>query len=154
MTTALPRPSLRIVRATDTPGRPSEVEQRRTLSNDELAVQLPSVLRGEADAGRLCNRALVVGDLSLDPTTGEVSRSGVRIELTGNEFEVLRYLMRHPEQALSREQIMANAWSYHFGGRSGVVDLYIHFLRKKIDAGRPPMIQTVDGSGYLLQPAY
>ena len=150
MTTALPRRPFHLVRSTDT--RPGDRRQR-ALSNGELVARLPGVLRGGVDVSGLCNQVLVVGDLALDRTTAEVSRSGIRIELTGNEFELLFYLMLHPSQAVSRERILVDAWTYDFGGRTGVVDLYIHFLRKKIDAGRLPMIHTVAGIGYRLSEA-
>jgi two-component system response regulator TrcR len=72
--------------------------------------------------------------------------------LTSTEFELLRYLMRNPQRALSREEVLQRVWNYDFGGKSSVVDLYISYLRKKIDAGREPMIHTVRGIGYMLRP--
>ena len=75
------------------------------------------------------------------------------VELTATEFELLRYLMRNPRRVLSKAQILDRVWSYDFGGQSNVVELYISYLRKKIDAGRAPMIHTVRGAGYVLKPA-
>jgi two-component system OmpR family response regulator len=69
------------------------------------------------------------------------------------EFELLRYLMRNPRRVLSKAQILDRVWSYDFGGRANVVELYISYLRRKIDAGRPPMIHTRRGAGYLIKPA-
>jgi two-component system response regulator TrcR len=81
-----------------------------------------------------------------------VIRGADRIELTATEFELLRYLMRNPRRALSREEILEHVWNYSFGGRTSIVDLYISYLRKKVDAGREPMIHTVRGVGYQLRP--
>ena len=72
--------------------------------------------------------------------------------MTVTEFELLRYLMRNPRRAISRTEILDRVWNYGFGGRSSVVDLYISYLRRKIDAGREPMIHTVRGVGYMLRP--
>ncbi|MCM2579163.1 response regulator transcription factor [Streptomyces sp. MTZ3.1] len=95
---------------------------------------------------------LVVGDLVMDEEAREVSRAGTVVELSRTEFELLRYLMRNPRRVLSKGQILDRVWSYDFGGRAHVVELYISYLRKKIDAGRPPMIHTVRGVGYVLKP--
>lgn len=129
------------------------VQTERALTNDEVFARLHDILRGQADVTPLVYRKLQVGDLHLDLATREVSRGGKPIELTGAEFELLRYLMRHFGQARSREEIRAAVWRYDFGGRSSVVDLYMHFLRKKIDAGRPPMVHEVGELGYLLSDA-
>jgi two-component system response regulator TrcR len=72
--------------------------------------------------------------------------------LTPAEFELLRLLMRNPRKALSRNEVLRRVWDYDFGGRSSIVDLYISYLRRKIDAGREPMIHTVRGVGYMLRP--
>jgi two-component system OmpR family response regulator len=96
---------------------------------------------------------LVVGDLILDEDSHEVSRAGELINLTATEFELLRYLMRNPRRVLSKAQILDRVWNYDFGGQANVVELYISYLRKKIDAGREPMIHTMRGVGYVLKPA-
>ena len=96
---------------------------------------------------------LTVGDLSLDEDTYEVRRADTVIELTATEFELLRYLMRNPRRVLSKSQILDRVWSYEFGGKSSVVELYISYLRKKIDSLGQPMIHTVRGVGYVLKPA-
>ena len=95
---------------------------------------------------------IIVGDLELNEESHEVSRAGRDIELTATEFELLRYLMRNPRRVLSKAQILDRVWSYDFGGRSSVVEIYISYLRKKIDAEGVPMIHTVRGAGYLLKP--
>ncbi len=100
-------------------------------------------------------RVLVVGDLVLDEESRECSRGGVPVRLTGTEFALLRFLMRNPGRVLGKAQILERVWSHGFcpGARANVVELYISYLRKKIDAGRPPMIHTRRGVGYLLKPA-
>ena len=94
-----------------------------------------------------------VGDLVLNEDSYEVTRAGELIELTSTEFELLRYLMRNPRRVLSKAQILDRVWEYDFGGRESVVELYISYLRKKIDAGREPMIHTVRGAGYMIKAA-
>ena len=96
---------------------------------------------------------LVVGDLTLDEDSREVRRAGELIALTATEFELLRFLMRNPRRVLSKVQILDRVWNYGFGGKTNIVELYISHLRKKIDAGREPMIHTVRGVGYALRPA-
>ncbi|GAA0498348.1 hypothetical protein GCM10009544_66540 [Streptomyces stramineus] len=103
--------------------------------------------------------ALTVGDLVLDEDTGTVSRAGAEIRLTATEFALLRFLMRNPGRVLSKPLILDRVWSCGFGGyggfggRANVVELYISYLRRKIDAGREPMIHTRRGSGYLIKAA-
>jgi two-component system OmpR family response regulator len=124
----------------------------KPFSLEELVARLRALLRrsaitisGDADP------VIEVGDLSLDESTYEVARAGTRVELTATEFELLRYLMRNPRRVLSRAQILDRVWSYDFGGRASVVEIYISYLRKKIDTLGPPMIQTVRGVGYMLR---
>ena len=96
---------------------------------------------------------LTVGDLVMDEDAREVTRAGRPIDLTVTEFELLRFLMRNPRRALSKAQILDRVWSYDFGGDAHVVELYISYLRRKIDRGHEPMIHTVRGVGYILKPA-
>ncbi|MEV0160493.1 response regulator transcription factor [Nonomuraea fuscirosea] len=96
---------------------------------------------------------LVVGDLTLDQRTRRARRDGVDIRLSPTEYELLRLLMRSPGRVLSKAHILDRVWSYDFGGRANVVELYISYLRRKIDARREPMIHTVRGVGYTLRPA-
>lgn len=96
---------------------------------------------------------LIVGDLELDEDSHEVTRAGRQIELTATEFELLRYLMRNPRRVVSKAQILDRVWDYDFGGKSSVVEIYISYLRKKIDAEGAPMLHTVRGAGYMLKPA-
>jgi two-component system OmpR family response regulator len=125
----------------------------KPFSLEELVARLRALLR-RSGATTLRNESqLVVGDLALDEDSHEVARGGEIIGLTATEFELLRYLMRNPRRVLSKAQILDRVWNYDFGGQANVVELYISYLRKKIDAGRPPMIHTMRGAGYVLKPA-
>ncbi len=124
----------------------------KPFSLEELVARLRALLR-RSGATTLRNESqLVVGDLTLDEDSHEVARGGEVINLTATEFELLRYLMRNPRRVLSKAQILDRVWNYDFGGQANVVELYISYLRKKIDAGRPPMIHTMRGAGYVLKP--
>ncbi|MBM7088220.1 response regulator transcription factor [Streptomyces sp. SID9913] len=121
---------------------------------EEVVARLRGLIRRSDAAGRRGPESLlVVGDLTLDEDSHEVTRAGRSIHLTATEFELLRYLMRNPRRVLSKAQILDRVWSYDFGGQANVVELYISYLRRKIDAGREPMIHTRRGAGYLLRPA-
>ena len=96
---------------------------------------------------------LRVGDLTLNEDSYEVARAGRPITVTNTEFELLRYLMRNPNRVLSKAQILDRVWAYDFTGKSTVVELYVSYLRKKIDSGFEPMLHTVRGAGYMLKPA-
>ena len=123
-----------------------------------MAVSNPTRTRSTAElrrtgAGASRSEALLrVGDLTMDEDSHEVHRGGGRISLTATEFELLRYLMRNPRRVLSKVQILDRVWNYDVGGQANVVELYISYLRKKIDAGRNPMIHTRRGVGYVLKP--
>lgn len=107
-------------------------------------------------SGRLPERRegewLVVGDLQLDTTTRTVTRSGVDIDLSDTEFRLLRLLMRHARTVLPKSQILQEVWEYDFAGQANIVELYISYVRKKIEAHHPRMIHTVRGAGYVLRP--
>ena len=125
----------------------------KPFSIEELVARLRGLLRRAGMTAARQDPALVVGDLTLDEDSHEVRRGDVPVELTATEFELLRFLMRNPKRVLSKAQILDRVWHYDFGGQSNVVELYISYLRKKIDAGRAPMIHTVRGAGYVLKPA-
>ncbi|PFG15663.1 two-component system OmpR family response regulator [Propionicimonas paludicola] len=125
----------------------------KPFSLEELVARLRGLLRRSGAATARNESQLVVGDLILDEDSHEVSRGGEIINLTATEFELLRYLMRNPRRVLSKAQILDRVWNYDFGGQANVVELYISYLRKKIDAGRSPMIHTMRGAGYVLKPA-
>jgi len=120
---------------------------------EEVVARLRGLLRRSGAAAVRTESMLVVGDLTLDEDSHEVTRGGTSIHLTATEFELLRYLMRNPRRVLSKAQILDRVWNYDFGGQANVVELYISYLRKKIDAGRTPMIHTRRGAGYLIKPA-
>ncbi|WP_297342949.1 response regulator transcription factor [Amnibacterium sp.] len=126
----------------------------KTFSLEELVARLRGLIRRSMlVANDEEDPRLLVGDLVLDEDSHEVSRAGDAIELTATEFELLRYLMRNPRRVLSKTQILDRVWNYDFGGKSSVVEIYISYLRRKIDAGRKPMIHTVRGAGYMLKAA-
>jgi two-component system, OmpR family, response regulator len=125
----------------------------KPFSLEELVARLRGLLRRSGARQAVASSLLVVGDLELDEDSHEVFRSGEEITLTATEFELLRYLMRNPRRVLSKAQILDRVWNYDFGGQANVVELYISYLRKKVDAGRAPMIHTMRGAGYVLKPA-
>jgi len=125
----------------------------KPFSLEEVIARLRALLRRSGAATGRSESLLVVGDLTLDEDSHEVSRAGDPIQLTATEFELLRYLMRNPRRVLSKAQILDRVWNYDFGGQANVVELYISYLRKKIDASRAPMIHTMRGAGYVLRPA-
>ncbi|MBI0315395.1 response regulator transcription factor [Streptomyces javensis] len=124
----------------------------KPFSLEEVVARLRGLLRRSGAAAARSESVLAVGDLILDEDSHEVSRGGQEIHLTATEFELLRYLMRNPRRVLSKAQILDRVWSYDFGGQANVVELYISYLRRKIDAGRSPMIHTRRGAGYLIKP--
>jgi two-component system OmpR family response regulator len=125
----------------------------KPFSLEEVVARLRALMRRAGAQQTTEHSVLSVGDLVLDEDSHEVSRAGTPITLTATEFELLRYLMRNPKRVLSKAQILDRVWNYDFGGQANVVELYISYLRKKIDAGRTPMIHTMRGAGYVLKPA-
>lgn len=126
----------------------------KPFSLEEVVARLRGLIRRSTmtvDANE--SPVLVVGDLELDEDSHEVRRNGRLIELTATEFELLRYLMRNPRRVVSKSQILDRVWDYDFGGKSSVVEIYISYLRKKIDAEGAPMLHTVRGAGYMIKPA-
>lgn len=119
---------------------------------EEMVLRLRALVRRSGTGVIANNTQLVVGDLVLDEDSREVTRGGYDIKLTATEYEVLRLMMCNPRRVLTKAQILQSVWDYDFEGRSNVVELYISYLRKKIDADRTPMIHTVRGVGYVLKP--
>jgi two-component system OmpR family response regulator len=120
---------------------------------EEVLARLRGLLRRAGMSRERSEEALLrVGGLVMDEEAREVSRDGEIVDLSPTEFELLRFLMRNPRRVLSKTQILDRVWSYDFGGQAHVVELYISYLRKKIDSGRAPMIHTVRGAGYVLKP--
>jgi two-component system OmpR family response regulator len=126
----------------------------KPFSLEEVLARLRGLLRraGMARAAAGAATELSVADLSMDEDAREVRRGGDLIDLTATEFELLRFMMRNPRRVLSKAQILDRVWNYDFGGQAHVVELYISYLRKKIDTGREPLIHTVRGVGYVLKP--
>lgn len=124
----------------------------KPFSLEEVVARVRALLRRSVELAPAPSSLLTVGDLTLDEDSHEVTRGGEEITLTATEFELLRYLMRNPKRVLSKAQILDRVWNYDFGGQANVVELYISYLRKKIDAGRDPMIHTMRGAGYVLKP--
>lgn len=126
----------------------------KPFSLEELIARLRALVRrSQLVLAQQPDPILRVGDLTLNEDSYEVERAGTPIEVTSTEFELLRYLMRNPQRVLSKAQILDRVWSYDFSGKPTVVELYISYLRKKIDSGRDPMLHTVRGVGYMLKPA-
>ncbi|WP_345183104.1 response regulator transcription factor [Microbacterium panaciterrae] len=125
----------------------------KPFSLEEVVARLRAVIRRSGGAMTDASDSILqVGDLTLNEDSHEVVRDGDEIELTATEFELLRFLMRNERRVLSKAQILDRVWSYDFGGRSSVVELYISYLRKKLDAGRDvPLIHTVRGVGYMIK---
>ena len=125
----------------------------KPFSLEEVLARLRGMLRRAGLSRNSADTQLAVADLTMDEDAREVRRAGELVELTATEFELLRYLMRNPRRVLSKAQILDRVWNYDFGGQAHVVELYISYLRKKIDAGHDPLIHTVRGVGYVLKTA-
>jgi two-component system, OmpR family, response regulator len=125
----------------------------KPFSLDELIARIRAIVRRsspllEERAGRL-----QFDDLVLDENTHEVYRGQRPVELTPTEFRLLRYLLLNPGRVLSKAQILDHVWQYDFNGDGNVVETFVSYLRRKIDAGSDPLIQTVRGVGYILRAA-
>jgi DNA-binding response OmpR family regulator len=114
----------------------------------ELLARIRALLRREP---ALIGTTLELEDLTLDTIARQVYRGGRHIPLTSKEYSVLEFLMRHPNQTLSRTAIAEHVWNYEFDNVSNLVDVYIHVLRRKLDAGRRTrLLHTIRGVGYRL----
>jgi two-component system OmpR family response regulator len=125
----------------------------KPFSLAELVARVHAVLRRTRPNGHGSSR-LSFADLEMDDDTREVTRGDRSIELTATEYRLLRYLLANARKVLTRAQLLDHVWDYDFGGDSGVLETYISYLRKKIDAvdaGAPPLIHTVRGVGYTLR---
>ncbi len=122
----------------------------KPFSLEELVARIRTILRRTGLAEEE-SRRLVFEDLELDEDTREVSRAGRPIDLTATEYRLLRYLMLNGRRVLTRSQLLDHVWEYDFGGDARVLETYISYLRKKIDAHSPPLIHTVRGVGYALR---
>lgn len=122
----------------------------KPFSVEELLARVATVLRRFGHAGGE-ESVLRFGDLELDDDTREVHRDGAPIELTDTEYRLLRFMMSHPRRVLTRAQILDHVWEYDFAGDARVLETYVSYLRKKLEAHGPRLIQTVRGVGYALR---
>jgi DNA-binding response OmpR family regulator len=120
---------------------------------EELLARIRAALRVRAEAEKAeGNDRFTIANLKLNEKTREVIRGNRQIELTPREFDLLVYLLSNKRQVLNREQILDAVWGYDFLGDTNVVDVYIRYLRKKIDMpNMPPLIHTIRGVGYVLK---
>jgi two-component system, OmpR family, response regulator len=123
----------------------------KPFSLAEIVARIQAILR--RTAGDLPGDVLRFADLVLDERRHEVFRADTKVELTATEFSLLRYFMLNPRLVLSKPQILQNVWRYDFGGNSNVVETYVSYLRRKLDAAGPSLIKTVRQAGYMLEAA-
>jgi two-component system, OmpR family, response regulator len=121
----------------------------KPFSLAEIVARVQAVLR--RTSADLPGDVLRFADLMLDESRHEVFRGESQIELTATEFNLLRYFMLNPRRVLSKAQILQNVWHYDFGGSRNVVETYVSYLRRKLDAAGPPLIRTVRQAGYMLE---
>ena len=122
----------------------------KPFSLEELVARIRTILRRTGRAQPEDSR-LVFEDLEMDDDTREVMRAGRPIELTATEYRLLRYFLLNPRRVLSRAQLLDNVWEYDFGGDGRVLETYVSYLRKKVDANGPALIHTARGVGYALR---
>jgi len=117
---------------------------------DELLARIGALQRRRAAPS--VEKPLRIGGLSLDPQSRRVAKDGAQITLTVREFELLHYLMSNPDRVVSRERLLNSVWDYGYDPGTKIVDVYVRYLRQKIDGpeGRPSLIQTVRGIGYMM----
>ncbi|GAA0352448.1 response regulator transcription factor [Actinoallomurus spadix] len=123
----------------------------KPFSLEELIARIRAVLRRTRRPGRADPARIGFADLEIDEDAYEVSRGGTPLELTPTEYKLLRYLVINAGRVLSKRQILDHVWDYDFGGNDGVVQTYISYLRRKVDAVDPPLIHTVPRVGYVLR---
>ena len=122
---------------------------------DEVVARVEALLRRSLGTGAGADRILAVGDLTVDLGSREVSRVGHPIELTAKEFDVLALFARNPRLVLSKATILDRVLGYDFGGSGNIVELYVSYLRRKLEApfpDLPALLQTKRGAGYMLVP--
>ena len=121
----------------------------KPFSLAEVVARIQAILR--RTSGALPGDVLQFEDLVLDENRHEVYRGGTLVELTATEFNLLRFFMLNPRRVLAKGQILQNVWRYDFGGNANVVETYVSYLRRKLDALGPPLIRTVRQAGYMLE---
>ncbi|MFE3449573.1 response regulator transcription factor [Nonomuraea sp. NPDC059194] len=121
---------------------------------DELLARVRALLRRSSLGGPTAHAPLTFGDLRMDSSTREITRGGRRLDLTRTEYLLLELLLAHPRQVLTREQILTEVWGFDFEPASNSLDVYVMYLRRKLEAeGEPRLIHTVRGVGYVLRAA-
>jgi DNA-binding response OmpR family regulator len=121
----------------------------KPFAQAELLARIRALLRRDSSAK---DPVLRCGDLELDTNTRDVRRAGQSVRLTSKEYAVLEYLMRQQNRVLSRDQIAEHVWDYEFDGISNIVDVYIRYLRRKLDDDfEPKLIETIRGAGYRIR---
>ena len=121
----------------------------KPFSFEELLARVRALLRRRSDSK---TPLLKVADLSLDPAARQVFRDGNRIELTSKEFAILEYFMRNAGRVLTRSMIINHAWDYDYEAETNMVDVYVNYLRKKMDAAyQPKLLHTIRGTGYVMR---
>jgi two-component system OmpR family response regulator len=123
----------------------------KPFSLEEVVARIRAVLRRTGVVADTGSARLVFHDLEMDEDSHEVRRDGRLVELSPTEFKLLRYLMLNPNRVLSKAQILDHVWDYDFGGDGAIVESYISYLRRKIDADAAPLIHTKRGVGYVLR---
>ena len=121
----------------------------KPFSLEELVARIRAVLRRAQ--GAATTERLVFEDLEMNEEAHEVSRAGHPIDLTPTEFALLRYFLLNPRRVLSKEQILDHVWHYDFGGDASIVETYMSYVRKKVEADGPRLLHTVRGVGYVLR---
>jgi two-component system, OmpR family, response regulator len=124
----------------------------KPFSLEEVVARIRAVLRRSGAGADERPLRLTVADLELDEESHEVWRGGEEVQLSPTEFNLLRYLMVNAGRVLSKAQILDHVWSYDFDGEANIVESYVSYLRRKLDAVGEPLIHTVRGVGYVLRP--
>ncbi|MGE5704048.1 MAG: response regulator transcription factor [Clostridia bacterium] len=125
--------------------KPFAIEE--LLARIRVSMRMSRMIRREEESEQLC-----IADLCIEEKTRTVTRGGTHVELTPREFDLLVYMMKHANQVLNRDQILTNVWGFDYYGDTNVVDVYIRYLRKKLDdPHETPLIHTVRGIGYVLK---
>ena len=123
----------------------------KPFSLAEIVLRVKAIIQRAAGGQQNADARLTFADLVLDQDTHEVRRGGTTIELTATEFNLLRFFMLNPRRVLSKPQILDHVWHYDFDGDSNVLETYISYLRRKLNAAGPPLIHTVRLVGYVLR---
>jgi two-component system OmpR family response regulator len=121
----------------------------KPFSIEELVARVRAILRRTSPDDH--GTRIAYADLELDEETRDVRRAGKRVDLSPTEYKLLRYLLLNARRVLSKAQILDHVWQYDFGGDGRIVETYISYLRKKVDAGHEPLIHTIRGVGYSIR---